>query len=104
MAITQAQKQEYLAEIFDPNKVNLKCGKHLYFGPVKNKPEIQPMLGCADCWKVFYIHELATTPADERRQKLEELEEVLHNAVQLVESGQWDINLYPHAKVEIGKE
>ena len=104
MALTEQQKLDYLNEIFDSNKVNLKCGRHLYFGPVKDKPEITPMLGCVDCWKVFYIMEMASTPANERHQKLDEIEEVLHNAVQLVETGKWDIDLYDHAQIEIGKE
>jgi hypothetical protein len=101
MALTEQQKLDYLNEIFDSSKVNLKCGRHLYFGPIKGKPEITPVEGCVDCWTVFYIYELASIPANERRQKLEEIEEVLHNTVQLVESGQWDLKMYPHAKIEI---
>jgi hypothetical protein len=104
VALTDNQKIDYLKEIFDTQKVNLKCGRHLYFGPNPEKPELKPVLGCVDCWKVFYIYELANTPADKRREKLEELEDVLHNVVEMVEKGTWDLEVYPHAKIEIGSE
>jgi hypothetical protein len=104
MALSEQQKVDYINEIFDSNKVNLKCGRHLYFGPVAGKPEITPVMGCVDCWKVFFVHEMATTPANERRQKMDELEEVLHKVVEMVEKGAFDLELYPHAKVEIGEE
>jgi len=104
MALTQKQVFDTLDELFDQNKVQLKCGKHLYWGPVKDKPEVTPMLGCSDCWRVFYVYELATTPPDERRQKLEEIEEVMHHMVEMVEAGTWDFKPYAHAQIEIGTE
>lgn len=104
MALTDQQKKDVISEVFDDKRVTLRCGKHSYFGPVKGKPEFKPTLGCVDCWKVFYVHEMATTPPDERRQKLEEIEEVLHNVVQLVEQGKFDFEPFAHAQVEIGKE
>lgn len=104
MALTEQQKIDYVREVFDDKRVQLKCGKHLYFGPVKGRPEVIPMLGCVDCWKVFYVYEMASTPANERGQKLAELEEVLHNVVQMVEEGKFDFEPYPHAQIEIGQE
>jgi hypothetical protein len=104
MALTDAQKRDTLKELFDATRITVKCGKHLYFGPVKERPEVTPMLGCADCWRVFYISEMATTPPDERRQKLEELEEVMHNMVAMVERGTWDFEPYEHAQIEFGVE
>jgi hypothetical protein len=104
MALTDKQKEEMLAEVFDTQKINVKCGRHLYFGPVKGKPEIVPEMGCSDCWKVFFICEMASTPPDERRQKLDEIEEVLNHMVEMIIAGTWDLKLYPHAKVEFETE
>lgn len=104
MALSEHDKTDMLMEVLDPNKVTLRCGRHEYFGPVKGFPEKQPAVGCPDCWRVFYVHELASTPPDKRNEKLSELEEVLHNVVELVEKGKWDLELFPHAKIEIAKE
>ena len=101
MAFTETQKGEILSELFDSEKINVKCGKHFYFGPVKNNPKIVPAMGCPDCWKVFFICEMASTPPDERRQKLDEIEETLHKVVELVERGIWDFVPYEH---EFGQE
>jgi hypothetical protein len=105
--LTDKQKKETLDELFDDQKVNrvrFFCSKHGYSGPVKERPEITPGLACANCWKVFYFHEIATTPPDERGQKLEEIEEVMRNMVSMVEKGTWDFEPYDHAQVEIGEE
>jgi hypothetical protein len=104
MALTEQQKTDMLSEIFDSAKINIKCGKHLYFGPVKGRPEITPALGCRDCWKVFYICEMASTPPGDRRQKLDEIEEVLNKMVEMIVAGTWDFVPYEHAKIEIGEE
>lgn len=104
MALTEQQKNQYLAEIFDEKRVNLWCSKHNYLGPVKGRPEVKPASRCADCWKIWFIHELATTPADQRAKKLDEIEEVLRDMVQMVEAGTWDFEPYEHAKIEIGAE
>ena len=102
--LSDQDKIDTLEELFDSQKVNIRCGTHNYFGPIKGRPEIIPVERCADCWKVWFISELATTPPSERRQKLDEIEEVLHNMIQMVENGTWDLKLYPHAQIEIGKE
>ena len=109
MALSEHDKNDVLSEIFNSEKINVKCGRHLYFGPVKGcagfgNAQVQPEIGCADCWKVFFIHELATTPPDDRGKKLEELEFVVRNANQLFESGKWDISINPHATIEIEKD
>ena len=101
MALTDQQKKEMLSEIFDSQKVQVKCGKHLYFAGSK---DAKPALGCSDCWRVYFINELATTPPNERAQKLDELDEVIRKMVQMVEAGQWDLNLYKHPKIEFGTE
>lgn len=107
MALSDSQKKEMMDEIFDDQKINrvqFFCAQHAYRGPVKERPEIVPGFGCANCWKIWYLHEIATTPPDERRQKLEEIEEVMHSMIKMVESGKWDFEPYEHAEVEIGEE
>ena len=104
MALSEHDKNDVLSEIFNSEKINVKCSRHTYFGPVKGNAQVQPEIGCADCWQVFFIHELATTPPDERGKKLEELEFVVRNANQLFESGKWDISINPHATIEIEKD
>jgi hypothetical protein len=104
MALTSKQKEDVLREIFSSEKIQLRCGKHRYFGPIKGHPEVTPFMGCPDCWKVFFVSELASTPPDERAQKLDEIEEVLHKMVEMIEAGTWDLELYPHAQVEFGEE
>lgn len=104
MALTEQGKRDLIAEAFEPKRVTFWCAKHNYIGPIKGKPEVKPTLGCPDCWKIFYIHEMATTPPAERQKKLEEIEEVLHNIVQMVEKGTWDFEPYDHAQIEIGTE
>ena len=104
MALSDRQKKEMVDEALDTNKVRFFCPDHFYSGPVKGKPEIVPGKGCANCWKIFYFYEMSTTPPDERRHKLEEIEEVLHKMVEMVEAGTWDFEPYEHAQVEIGTE
>lgn len=104
MALTDPDKRQLLAEAFDDKRVTFWCARHNYMGPIKGKPEIKPFLGCANCWKIFFISEMATTPPSEREKKLSEIEEVLRNVVQLVEQGKWDFVPYQHAQVNIGED
>lgn len=104
MTLTEQDKRDVLKEVFDANRVTLWCKEHNYLGPIKDRPEVTPHFGCPNCWKIFYIHELATTPPDKRAEKLAEIEEVMHKVVELVERGEWDVNIFPHAKIEIGRE
>lgn len=102
--LSEQDKAGMLSEVFDSKKITLRCGKHNYFGPVKDRPEFTPTLGCKECWQVFYVHELTECPPDKRREKLEEIEEVMHKVVEMVEKGTWDFVPYEHAQVQIGKE
>jgi hypothetical protein len=104
MALTDTQKNAMVMEVFDTKRVTLTCSKHSYFGPVKNRPEFKPHLNCPDCWRVFFVHELSECPPDKRKEKLDEMEDVLHRVVELVEHGKWDVDIYPHAEISIGKE
>lgn len=103
MPLTEKQTNDYLAEALDSQKVNLYCKQHAYFGPSKTH-EAKPHRGCQQCWMVFYVHDIASAPPHQRAQKLEELEEVLHKVVELVDAGKWDVTINPHATVEFGTE
>ena len=102
--LSRKQQEEMVTEAFDPKRVTLFCGQHNYFGPVKGSPDLKPGKNCPKCWQIFFIHELSQCPPDKRGEKLDEIEEVLHHVVELVEQGKWDFEPYDHAKIEIGRE
>jgi hypothetical protein len=97
---TKAQ-QAYLDEVMDPQKVSVYCGDHMYFGPAKNGVESKPAVGCKKCWFVLYFHDIASTPPDKRAARLDELTEVLHKTVELVEQGKWDFEPLRHSQIEM---
>jgi len=99
MPLTEKQTTEFLSEALDSQKVNLYCETHSYYGPSKNH-QAKPAKNCPKCWMIFYFHDIASAAPHQRKQKLDELEEVLHNVVELVEKGKWDVTINPHAKVE----
>lgn len=101
MPLSEQDKIGTLKELFDAQRVNLYCAPHNYHGPVKGCAEIMPTIGCANCIKIFLISELATTPPSERRQKMDEIEEVLHHCIELDDKGQFDFKPYDHAQIEI---
>lgn len=103
MALSEQGKNELLSEVFNEKRVTLYCPKHMYFGPVKGK-ETKPGADCPDCWKIFYIHEMATTPRSERDAKLNEIEEIMHQMVEMIDKGSWDFKPYDHPVVEFGVE
>lgn len=106
--LSSKSKEEAVAEALDPTKVTLYCKQHNYYGPTKlkfqGKIKSAPQLGCKNCWMVFYIHELANTPPDLRRERLEEIEEVLNKVVESVENGTWDFKPHAHPEITIEKE
>lgn len=73
------------------DKVVLVCGKHNYTAARKRThatvaipPETR---GCAKCWEVYYITDLALTDPDKRKERLDELETVIRHAVEFEEKG-----------------
>lgn len=85
----------------DPQKVQVYCSTHQYFGPTKNGTEVKPGLGCSKCWFVLYFHDIATTPPEKRAARLDELTEVLHKTVELVEQGKFDFEPMRHSEIEM---
>jgi hypothetical protein len=72
-------------------KVTLICGKHNYVAARKRAngifaipPETR---GCVQCWKNYYVTQHALTAPNKRQEALEELESVVHHAVEYEERG-----------------
>lgn len=105
--------KDVLGEIAS-DKVQLICGYHNYIatrkrvnGTVCVPPETR---GCAQCWKVYYVSDLALTPPSKRLERLDELEEVIRHAVEFERTGKFgkDFDLYtpgdPRFGVEVEKD
>jgi len=101
--MTKEQKAR-LEEILDPNKVALYCGVHNYFGPTKSGVEAKPAQGCARCWTVLYMQDIANAPPDQRAARLDELEAVVMKMCELADKGKWDYEPFRHAKIEIERD
>jgi len=101
--LTESQ-QKKLDELLDPTKVTLYCGLHNYFGPAKNGVETKPAQGCPRCWTVLYFHDIANAPPDQRAERMDELEAVVHKMCEMAAKGKWDYEPYRHAKIEIEKD
>lgn len=85
MPISPADIKDILAEK-DSERVTVVCGKHSYTGS-KIPPRTS---GCADCWRCYYIYDLASTPPSLRKSRLDELEHVIHSVVDMVKKGTFD--------------
>lgn len=103
MPYTDKDKAQLVEELFDPNKVSVYCGLHNYFGPGK-EGKFAPHMDCPKCWLVYYIYDIANTPASQRRERMEELEQVVHHMVETAQKGQLDFNPLEHPQVVISSE
>ena len=94
MPISQADIKDILSEK-DSERATLICGKHNYTGS-KMPPRVS---GCADCWRCYYIYDLATTPPSLRKERLDELEHVINKVVDMVKKNKFDF--IPEERPEI---
>lgn len=74
--------------------VLLNCAKHRYVAAHKRDTGVTVAIppeshGCAECWKVYYITDYALTPLETQAQRLDELTEVIHHAVEFDKSGKF---------------
>jgi hypothetical protein len=106
---TLKAQRDILGEIAS-EKVMLVCGKHNYTatrkrvnGTVCVPPNTR---GCKECWKVYYFSDLALTPPNKRQERLDELEEVIHHAVEYETKGQFgkDFDLFEPGDSRFGVE
>lgn len=88
----------------DPDKVQVYCGQHFYFGPSKAENPVPPAKSCPRCMFVLYFHDIANTPPEKRGERMDELEKVIHDVVQEVEAGRWDFEPYRHSKFDLELE
>lgn len=103
--MNQSDQEQVIREALDTEKIQLVCKKHNYLGG-KMPPKTS---GCKDCWYAFYVWDLATTPPSQRQQRLDELEEVIHHAIEYEQKGQFtDFKLFepgdPRLKIEYEKD
>jgi transposase-like protein len=97
-----AEMERLFKDIMDPTKVNLVCGRHNY---VASEKPPQPN-GCKNCWEVWWWHKIATTPAAERLERLEQAMAMVRHANEAYERGEFDFEPEVRAaiKYEQGKE
>jgi hypothetical protein len=94
MPISQVDIQRILAEK-DSERVDLLCPKHKYVGS-----KIPPSsTGCKECWMAYYCFDLASTPPSLRKERLDELEHVIHSVVDMVKKNKFDF--IPDARPDI---
>lgn len=81
-------------------KVTLICGRHNYVASRRRGNHIvaippQPN-GCKQCWMNYYTTDLALTPPSKRQERLDELESVIHHAIEFERTGKFgkDFELY----------
>lgn len=104
--LSKTETERVVEEIFDVDKLNATCSKHQYIGN-KIPPQTH---GCSRCWLAYYIWDMATTPPSLRKERLDELESIIHHAVEYEKKGQFghDLELFqpgdPRFKVEIEKD
>jgi len=101
--LTDKDKDLLKDEHFDPRKMMVGCAQHSYYGPSKII-ETHPAKNCKQCWMVYFLHDLANVPPSERAQRFEEIEEVVRNLNQMVETGKWDFKPFKHPEISIEKD
>jgi hypothetical protein len=101
--LTDKDKDLLKDEHFDPRKILVGCSQHFYYGPSKIK-EVHPAQGCKQCWMTYFLHDLSNVPPSERAQRFDEIEEVVRNLNQMVETGKWDFKPFKRPEIEIEKD
>jgi hypothetical protein len=90
------KKKAILSEVLDSEKVQLVCGTHNYVAQLGPPPP----RGCADCWKVYFLHQVAQAPPEKRDEVIDELERTIHALVE----GAEDFDFKPFARPIIETE
>jgi hypothetical protein len=89
-------------------RTQLVCGKHGYM-PLKKRANgtvaIPPNTrGCKECWLAYYAADLALTPPGKRQERLDELEEVIHHAIEYEQRGRFDFEADPNPTIKYHRD
>lgn len=96
----QDDKLESMLDELDSEKINLYCSEHPdYQGAPEKKKN-----GCAKCWTIYYIKELAGLPEEDRDEFLDRLESAVHHATELAEKGKFDVDIWDKPEIKIEKD
>jgi hypothetical protein len=116
LALTEADKIQLADEKLDPRKLYPCCAIHRYYGPITRDvmaaqrvvrsayQSPDPVLGCASCMKVYFLYDLAQVAPSQRVERMEEMEKVLRDVVQLIEAGKWDFKVARHPTISVEKD
>jgi hypothetical protein len=92
---SEQERENMIAEAFDPNKVTLICKKHMYAG------QGLPTHECKNCSQVWWMNWAAKLPAHKRTEIIEEVHRLVKMAIELEEKGQFDVKLNKHPEITI---
>lgn len=96
---TPRQAEDLLSEVMDKEKLTLFCGKHTYIAS-SIPPTAQ---GCKSCWECYYWYMIASTPPHLRAERLNQIEEMVAHAVEVVEKHEFDVKLYDRPVIHTEK-
>jgi hypothetical protein len=95
---TRQELEETLKSAFDSEKLLLLCPTHMYAG------EGYPKEGCYECNMAYWMRFFARVDPKKREELIATLHEVSHKMVEQLKKGEFDVNLYPHATIEVAKD
>lgn len=100
--MTDLEKKQFL-ENLTSGKITVHCADHFYFGPGADN-EGAPTSGCKKCWLVWWLHHFSTTQREQLAEKVEEAYQAVRRSVELVEKGEFDLELLRHPNIQIEAE
>jgi hypothetical protein len=94
--LSDAEKQQILRNVFDPEKILLVCEKHKYGGS-QNLNSRPPADGCPACWQVFLTHIVAQFPPSRHAEIIGRLEALIHYLIENPAA----VKLYRQPKIDV---
>jgi hypothetical protein len=111
LPLSEKDRAQLEDEKFDPVRAYPCCPLHGYYGPYRKNDQFRgamvvpavirehPVLGCANCIKVYWLCDIASVPPSQRAERFEELEEVMHKMLEQAEKGLFDFTAFRHAQI-----
>ena len=78
LGYSKHEAEKLMAEVNDPEKVQLFCGKHQYVPDLLKAPLHQ----CEECWQAYIFLFIASMPPHLRDEVVESLQEFAHKTVE----------------------